>query len=128
MIDFDTASPSELMRESREMARKAAETANTWRWAQDQQAAAVKRSISIPVAPGAIDWEEAGLTRKRAQARKLLDNALAESGLTKRWQLNDEAERDRADYLAGHRWQPPGPANATLQKLMGLGSLLSNKR
>jgi hypothetical protein len=88
-VDFDTASPDELMRESREMQRKAAATGDTYRWAADQQAADRARFTPIPLGAGDIDLEEMKLARRRAEARKTLDNALTESGLTERWRKTE---------------------------------------
>jgi hypothetical protein len=90
--------PYELRQAAFEMARKASETANTYKWAQP--AADSRRFTSIPLGAGAVDWEEAALTRKRAAARRELGNALQQSGLTEKWRKAEQADAEVAQWFA----------------------------
>ena len=93
--------PYELRQAAFEMARRAQETARTYSWAAQQQEAAVKRSIAVPLGDlGNMDWDEAELTRKRAAARRELGNALEQSGLAERWRKTDQADAEVAQWFA----------------------------
>lgn len=104
--------PDELRREAFELRRKAAATINNYRWAAQPAAADDRSVVPIPINMNAVDWDEVRLARRRVEARKVLDNALEETGLARQWAQTEEAARSRA----------------ALEGTGALGRLLSNKR
>jgi hypothetical protein len=123
-MDFDRATPDELRQASYEMQRQAQETGRRFNWAERQQADNGRRpTIPVPLGAGSsIDWAEAALTRKRAQARRELTTALEESGLAARWRADDERARKSAE---GERELER--YFSSLEGSGALGGLLSNK-
>jgi hypothetical protein len=100
-MNYDLATADELVAEAREARRRAEETARTYKWAEHQQADNGRRPpIPVPLGAGAVDWEEAALTRKRAAARRELDNALEQSGLAERWRKTDQADAEVQQWFA----------------------------
>jgi hypothetical protein len=98
-MDYDSASPDELRQAAYEMQRRAQETARTYSWAQQAQQPAAFTAIPINNM-SSVDWEEVQLNRRRAEARKTLDNALQETGLTERWRKTDQANAELKEYFA----------------------------
>jgi cell division septum initiation protein DivIVA len=116
-MNYDLATADELVAEAREARRRAEETARTYSWAAQQQEAAVKRSIAVPLGDlGNIDWQEIGLQRKRVEARRTLDRALEESGLAQKWAKAEQADAEVAQWFASDTYKTGG-----LGKLMKIG-------
>jgi hypothetical protein len=114
-VNYDD--PYELRQAAFEMARRAQETARTYSWAAQQQEAAVKRSIAVPLGDlGNMDWEEAKLQRKRAAARRELGNALEQSGLAERWRKAEQADAEVEQWFASD-----GYRTGAIGRLMKLG-------
>jgi hypothetical protein len=121
-MDYDSASPDELRQAAYEMQRKAAATGDAYRWAQDQQAAAVNRLIPVPVDMAAIDHEALQQHYRVANARRAIDRECEATGLAQQWRADDqrvrrtqEAEAELAKY-----W-------SSLEGSGALGRLLAGK-
>jgi hypothetical protein len=100
-MDFDLMSADELVAEARAARRRADETARRFNWAQQQATDNGRRPpIPVPLGAGAVDWEEASLIRKRAAARRELDNALEQSGLTEKWRKAEQADAEVQQWFA----------------------------
>jgi hypothetical protein len=92
-MDYDRASPDELRHAAYDMQRRAAETGNTYRWAQQQQETAVKRSIAVPVNMSGIDHEALQHHYRVANARRAIDREAEASGLAAQWRADDQRAR-----------------------------------
>jgi hypothetical protein len=116
-VDYDLLTADQLVAEAREARRRAEETARTYKWAEHQQVDNGRRPpIAVPLGSGNVDWEEAALTRKRAAARRELDNALEQSGLAERWRKTDQADAEVQQWFASDTYKTGG-----LGKLMKIG-------
>jgi hypothetical protein len=114
--------PYELRQAAHEMQRRAAETANTYRWAQQQQADAVKRSINVPINMSAVDPEALQQHYRVVNARRAIDQDAEASGLAAQWRADDaralrtqEGERELERYFG------------SLEGAGALGRLMSGK-
>ena len=100
-LDFD-APPDKLLRQAQEVRARARATQDRFSWAVDNGR---RPPVPVPLGAGAVDWEEAALTRKRAAARRELGNALEQSGLAERWRKTDQAEAELKEYFAGDAYR-----------------------
>jgi hypothetical protein len=93
LMDYDSASPDELRQAAYEMQRKAAATGDAYRWAAQQQEAAVKRSIAVPVNMAALDHEALQRHYRVANARSVIEREAEASGLAAQWRADDQRAR-----------------------------------
>jgi hypothetical protein len=121
-MNYDLATADELVAEAREARRRAEETARTYGWAAQQQDAAVKRSIAVPINMSAVDPEALQQHYRVASARRAIDREAEASGLAAQWRADDqraqrsqEAEAELAKY-----W-------SSLEGSGALGRLMSGK-
>jgi hypothetical protein len=115
-LDLD-APPDKLLWQAEEVRARARATRDRFSWAEQQQVDNGRRPpIPVPLGAGAVDWEEAALTRKRAAARRELGNALEQSGLAERWRKTDQADAELKEYFASD-----GYRTGAIGRLMKLG-------
>jgi hypothetical protein len=121
MVDFDTASPSEL--QAFEMQRRAQETGRRFNWAERQQADNERRPpVPVPINMAAVDYESVQRHYRVADARRAIDREAEASGLAAQWRAGDARARrtQEAEVELEHYFSSLGGSGP-------LGRLLSGK-